>query len=288
MIVSMTAYGRRAVSQTWGQATWELRSVNHRYLDLNFKMPESFREWESEWRTLVGQTVFRGKLDCYLTFLPSAASAPRLQINTDLANQLIASCHALGEHQGVTPSIKAIEILRWPDVISTQARDLSNLKAPLTQLLTQALEDLTDTRKREGQQLAHILKAKLNLVLSQIALVKERLPLCLSAQKQKLTQKLSDVSASLDPQRLEQELVLFAQRIDVEEEVERLFTHVNEVMRTLDEKGAMGRRLDFLMQEMNREANTLGAKAADSVITAASIELKVLIEQMREQIQNVE
>ncbi|MGD9591910.1 MAG: YicC/YloC family endoribonuclease, partial [Candidatus Berkiella sp.] len=189
---------------------------------------------------------------------------------------------------GVTGDVKAIDILRWPEVISSQARDLGSLKEPLTQLLLQALSDLTDTRKREGQQLANILKTKLEQVLVQVDLVKERLPYCLASQKQKLTQKLSDIQATLDSQRLEQEMVLFATRIDVEEEVARLGTHVNEVLRALDEQGAMGRRLDFLMQEMNREANTLGAKAADTIVTGAAIELKVLIEQMREQIQNVE
>ncbi len=288
MIASMTAYGRRALQQDWGQATWELRSVNHRYLDLTFKMPDYFREWESEWRTLAGNYVFRGKVECYLNFFPSNRTAPRLEINTDLVNQLIASCQKVAEHSGVTPSIKAMELIRWPEVLTSQARDLSQLKTPLTTLLTQAFEDLVQTRKREGAQLAQMLKDKLSQVLEQVALVKERLPLCLQAQKHKLAQKLADIQSSLDSQRLEQELVLFAQRIDVEEEMERLATHAHEVMRTLGEVGAMGRRLDFLMQEMNREANTLAAKAADSGITAAAIELKVLIEQMREQIQNVE
>ncbi|MBS0286547.1 MAG: YicC family protein [Proteobacteria bacterium] len=288
MIASMTAYGRRALSQPWGQATWELRSVNHRYLDLTFKMPEGFREWENEWRSLAGNYVSRGKVECYLSFFPSHETAPKLQINMDLVKQLVSSCHAVAEHPGVTPTVKSMEILRFPEVLTSQTRDLSALKGPLTNLLEEAFSDLVQTRKREGQQLAHFIKDKLNQVLSHVALVKERLPLCLQAQKQKLMQKLADVQASLDPQRLEQELLLFAQRIDVEEEIGRLSTHTQEVARALNEKGAMGRRLDFLMQEMNREANTLAAKSQDGGITSAAIELKVLIEQMREQIQNVE
>ncbi len=287
MIVSMTAYGRRAVSASWGQATWELRSVNHRYLDITFKIPESFREWESEWRALLGNALHRGKIDCYLSFVPSSQSTPHLQVNTELVKQLVGCCHEI-EAFGVSGNIKAMEILRYPEVITQSARDLSALKAPLGDLLAHALDDLTLMRKREGQQLSQIIKEKLSQVTAQVELVKERLPLCLVTQKQKLTQKLSDIQASLDSQRLEQELVLFAQRIDIEEEIQRLLTHTTEVLRTIGEKGAMGRRLDFLMQEMNREANTLGAKSADSVITQAAIELKVLIEQMREQIQNVE
>ncbi len=288
MIASMTAYGRRALQQEWGQAVWELRSVNHRYLDLNFKMPEAFREWENEWRNLASTMVCRGKVECYLSFFPSTQTAPRLQINTELVNQLILNCHIVAEHPGVTPSIKAMELLRYPDVLTSKAQDLSHLKPALTTLLSQTLDDLVQTRRREGQQIAHMIKAKLNQVLEQVALVKERLPISLQGQKQKLTQKLADIQASLDPQRLEQELVIYAQRIDVEEEMERLSAHTTEVMHSLTAKEAVGRRLDFLMQEMNREANTLGAKAADNIITSAAIELKVLIEQMREQIQNVE
>ncbi|MBI2790603.1 MAG: YicC family protein [Gammaproteobacteria bacterium] len=288
MIASMTAYGRRALQKEWGQATWELRSVNHRYLDLTFKLPEYFREWESDWRSLANDFLQRGKVECNLTFFHSSQTAPRLQINTDLVSQLLANCQTVSEFPGVSPTIKAMEVLRWPDVMMTVAQDISHLKEPLTELFTQALQDLVQTRRREGSQLQKILKSKLNQVLEQVALVKEKLPLCLQAQKQKLMQKLTDIQSTIDPQRLEQELVLFAQRIDVEEEIERLYTHTQEVLRTLDDKGAMGRRLDFLMQEMNREANTLAAKAAENSVSQAAIELKVLIEQMREQIQNVE
>lgn len=288
MIASMTAYGRRALQKEWGQATWELRSVNHRYLDLTFRLPDYFREWESDWRALATDFLHRGKIECNLTFFHSHQSAPHLQINKDLVTQLVANCQKVSEFPGVSPSIKAMELLRWPEVVMTVAQDISHLKAPLTALFTQALEDLVQTRRREGSQLQQILKAKLNQVLEQVALVKEKLPLCLQAQRQKLIQKFTEFKTSVDPQRLEQELVLYAQRIDVEEEIERLFTHTQEVLRTLEDKGAMGRRLDFLMQEMNREANTLAAKASENSVSQAAIELKVLIEQMREQIQNVE
>lgn len=288
MIASMTAYGRRAIQQEWGQAIWELRSVNHRYLDLSFKLPENFREWEADWRNLGLNLLHRGKVECYLTFIPNQSTAPHLQINTELVNQLISSCQNIAEYPGVSPTIKAMELLRWPDVLITKARDISHLKGPLTELFTLTLEDLVESRKREGRQLSQILKGKLQQVLEQVAIVKEKLPLCLQAQRQKLIQKVAEVQVSIDPQRLEQELVLYAQRTDVEEEVERLVAHTKEVLRALEEKGATGRRLDFLMQEMNREANTLAAKAPENSVTQAAIELKVLIEQMREQIQNVE
>lgn len=288
MIASMTAYGRRATQQEWGQAVWELRSVNHRYLDLTFKLPENLREWEADWRHLATTALHRGKVECHLTFIPSHQSAPYLEVNADLVNQLLSNCQRVAEHPGVSPTIKAMELLRWPDVLITKPRDISHLQAPLTELFAAALADLVETRKREGKQLAQILKTKLQQVLEQVAIVKEKLPLCLQAQRQKLIQKVSEIQVSLDPQRLEQELVLFAQRTDVEEEVERLATHTKEVLRALDDEGAMGRRLDFLMQEMNREANTLAAKSPENTVTQAAIELKVLVEQMREQIQNVE
>ncbi len=288
MIASMTAFARQAIQKEWGQAIWELRSVNHRYLELSFKMPENFREWEVEWRNLATKTLHRGKVECHLSFFPSSQTAPLLQVNTGLVEQLLASYHIVTQYPGVNATLNAMELLRWPEVLIAATRDISQLQEPLTQLLTVALQNLTEVRQREGQQLRHLLEDKLAQVMVQVAIVRENLPLSLQAQKQKLIQKLEEVQISADPQRLEQEMVLYAQRIDVVEEMERLVAHTQEVQRTLMGDEAMGRRLDFLMQEMNREANTLAAKALDVNVRQAAIELKVLIEQMREQIQNIE
>jgi uncharacterized protein (TIGR00255 family) len=287
MIASMTAFARAAALQEWGQATWELRSVNHRYLDLTFKMPDSFREWEVDWRNLLAKTFQRGKVECHLSFLPSAQTAPPLQINNNLVNQLLNSAKSLSTQEAVSPGIKVMELLRWPEVLRQGAADYSELKLPLTALLTKAAEQLLATRHQEGAALKVVIEAKLAQVLQQVAIVKERLPLCIEAQRQRIVQKLADIQANVDPERLEQELVFYAQRMDVEEEVDRLVTHVKAVEQALVSP-ASGRRLDFLMQEMNREANTLGAKSSDSLVTKAAVELKVIIEQMREQIQNVE
>ncbi len=287
MIASMTAFARAAALQEWGQATWELRSVNHRYLDLTFKMPESFREWEVEWRNVLSKTLQRGKVECHLSFLPSAKTAAPLQLNENLVSQLLNSVKTLATQAAVSPDVKVMELLRWPDVLRQGAADYSELKLPLTTLLTQAGALLVKTRQQEGAALKVVLDAKSMQVLEQVRVVKERLPLCIEAQKQKITQKLADINANVDKERLEQELVFYAQRMDVEEEVDRLVTHVKAVEEALKSPGS-GRRLDFLMQEMNREANTLAAKSSDSLVTKAAVELKVIIEQMREQIQNVE
>ncbi|MGE3320369.1 MAG: YicC/YloC family endoribonuclease [Candidatus Berkiella sp.] len=287
MIASMTAFARAAQLQEWGQATWELRSVNHRYLDLVFKMPEGFREWEVKWRNLLAQTLLRGKVECYLSFMPSAKAAPPIQINNNLVNQLLNGAQSLAQHEMLSPKIRVMELLRWPDVVRAGSADYSELELPLTTLLRQAAELLVKTRQQEGAALKEVIAAKLEQVLYQVSLVKARLPLCVEAQKQKILQKLAEIEMNIDKERLEQELVFYANRMDVEEEVDRLVTHVKAVEEALATKGS-GRRLDFLMQEMNREANTLAAKSADSLVTKAAVELKVIIEQMREQIQNVE
>ncbi|MBS0288891.1 MAG: YicC family protein [Proteobacteria bacterium] len=288
MIASMTAYGRQALQKEWGQATWEIRSVNHRYLDLSFKIPEYCREWENEWRTLIGNQIHRGKVECYLSFLPSRITAQQLKINTDLVEKLLLGCQTLASYAEISPVINVMELLAWPEVLMPQAPDLSPLREPLTSLLNQTLQDLVKTRMQEGNHISEILRAKLNQVLTYVDLIKERVPLCVQTQKQRLKQKILEIPADFDEQRLEQEIVLFAQKSDIEEEVARLETHVKAVLQALSEKGAIGRRLDFLMQEMNREANTLASKSPDNHIISAAIELKVLIEQMREQIQNLE
>lgn len=284
----MTAFARVFGQHDWGQATWEIRSVNHRYLDLSFKLPESLREWEASWRNLAHTFLQRGKVECYLTFIPSEKIATSYKINKNLVVQLINNCQVLMQYPGISSKLQAMDLLRWPEVLIADTPDLSPVQESLTLLLQKALEELVETRCREGQQLVGILHKKLEQISKEVETIKERLPLCLQAQRQKIKQKFEELNLSCASERLEQELVLYAQRVDVEEEVERLATHVKEVIRVLNSKGAAGRRLDFLMQELGREANTLAAKAPDIKVSQAAIELKVLIEQMREQVQNVE
>lgn len=288
MVASMTAFGRCATQQDWGQAVWELRSVNHRYLDLSFKIPESFRAWEIPWRNQLAKLLQRGKVECHLSFQPSAQLAPHLEVNKNLVEQLILSCQQLSQYSQVDTRLKARDLLIWPGVLTTRAKEISSLEEPLTKLLLAAAQELNQTRYREGEQLKQLLQDKLAQIACYVQKAEQKLPTVLSLQREKLLHKLQEIQTALDPQRLEYELVLFAQRIDVQEEIDRLKTHIQEVQRNLNSHQSQGRRLDFLMQEMNREANTLGAKAADDEIANAAIELKVLIEQMREQIQNVE
>lgn len=288
MIASMTAFARDAAQGEWGDATWEIRSINHRYLDLTFKIPEIFREWEQSWRHLVAKKLNRGKVDIYLTYHSSQQTINHYELNRPLVDQLVSNCQTLMQYPGVSSTVQATELLRWPEVLIQQHRDLSTLKSPLTELLSVALDKLVESRQREGGAIAEFLLSKLKQISAHAARVRQHLPVCLQAQRQKMIHKFDEIQATMDPQRLEQEMVYYTQRMDVEEEMDRLDTHIKEVNRVISEGGAAGRRLDFLMQELGREANTLSSKSLSTDVTQEAIELKVLIEQMREQIQNVE
>lgn len=288
MIASMTAFARGSAQGEWGQAVWEIRSVNHRYLDLNFKISDNFREWEQSWRHLAAKTLHRGKVDCALIYLPSEQTAAQYQLNKGLVEQLVSHVQAVAKMPGVSASCTAFELLRWPEVLLPSPKDLAFLKSPLTDLFEKTLTQVEETRFREGEAIAEHLLQKLEQIPSHIATVRGQLSECREMLKQKILQKVKELQLTLDPQRLEQELVLYIQRMDVEEELERLETHTKEATRIIKQKGPAGRRLDFLMQEMGREANTLASKSQNTRVTQEAIELKVLIEQMREQIQNVE
>lgn len=288
MVASMTAFARCTAQGEWGQAIWEIRSVNHRYLDLNFKISDNFREWEQSWRHLAAKILHRGKVDCLLTILPSEQTGVHYQLNKGLINQLISHQETIMQCSGVRGSFSAFELLRWPEVLLPAPQDLSFLKSSLTDLFEKALTLLESTRVREGEAIAQYLIQKLNQMLVHLKVVKKQVPECSEALRQKIIQRVEELQITLDPQRLEQELVLYIQRTDVEEELERLQMHVKEAIRVIEQKEPMGRRLDFLMQEMGREANTLASKSQNTSVTQEAIELKVLIEQMREQIQNVE
>lgn len=288
MITSMTAFARVTGQGEWGSATWEVRSVNHRHLDLSFKISDNFREWEQNWRHLAAKSLHRGKVDCYLTYVSSRQTRGEYRLNQELVDELVSNCQAMMQYPGVSEKLSALDLLRWPEALTQLPGDLSLLESPLTALLDKALSKLVEVRQQEGKALAQFIVGRMKQSLIHLEKVRKFLPASINAQKQKIMQKLSDIQASVDPHRLEQEFVFYAQRMDVEEEMDRFETHANEVIRVIEAGGPVGRRLDFLMQELGREANTLSAKSLNLDVTQEAIELKVLIEQMREQIQNVE
>lgn len=288
MIRSMTAFARQEDAGAWGAITWELRSVNSRYLDVNTRLPEDFRVLEPIVRDHVSARVSRGKLDCTLRFQPGAEQVAHFSVNTELVSRLAGALNQIGHQidQSSTPS--AIDIMRWPGVIEASAPDVDIVAEEVLRVLDTALSELVDTRMREGQKISELLAQRCQEVDSIVQQIQVELPMMQRLTRERLFSRLTEVSDKLDNDRLEQEMVIFAQKMDVSEELERLATHVVEVRRVLAQDKPVGRRLDFLMQEMNREANTLGSKAVHAHTTQASVELKVFIEQMREQIQNIE
>lgn len=287
MILSMTAFARTATQEVWGEAVWELRSVNHRHFDLKIKLPDFCREWEMSWRQYLAEHIGRGKVDAILTFNPSPENASAMTLNTSIVEQLLLNVEQLGRYEGVTNEVKAIDLLKWPQVLSAKTPDFAALNAPLTQLLAQATSDLVKARSDEGKQMALFLTQKNADLQKQLDTVVKAQPRVLEAHKAKLKQKLAELTATIEPERLAQEWVYYAQKADIEEEITRLQTHIQEMNRHLHQGGTIGRRLDFLMQEMNREINTMASKSMSDDITATTIEMKVIVEQMREQIQNI-
>ena len=284
---SMTAFARQTIECDWGTATWEIRSVNHRYLETNFRMPETVREIEMTLRELARKHLQRGKVDFSLQ-LNIVQSTGSIAINDELVTQCISACERLAQQMDNPAQISPLDILRWPGALKEADVDRDALKQTIVELFKGALKQLKEGRQREGEKLQLLIEQRLKSIAAEVAKVRDHLPLLLSAQKQKIIDRLHDVSDNLDSERLEQELVFLAQKADVDEELDRLDTHLTEIRWVLKRKEPIGRRLDFLMQELNREANTLGSKSIASDTTKSSVELKVLIEQMREQIQNIE
>jgi uncharacterized protein (TIGR00255 family) len=287
----MTAFARLSGEGAWGRATWELRSVNHRYLEMSMRLPEELRGLESAVRERVDKYLKRGKLDCTLRFEAPTNVAPALTINFALARQLVDACARIGEMAPSVAPVNATDILRYPGVINTEAADLDALSEAVLKLLEQVLKTMVEVREREGGKLRTLLEQRCAEARTRVTNLRTQLPAIIDGIKTRWltrTQEVLQAGASLDAARLEQETALLIQRLDVAEELDRLDTHIEEVLRVLAKEKVAGRRLDFLMQEMHREANTLGSKSAHIDTTGASVDLKVLIEQMREQIQNIE
>ncbi|SDH70654.1 TIGR00255 family protein [Pseudomonas benzenivorans] len=287
MIHSMTAFARAEQAGPNGTLSWELRSVNHRYLEPHLRLPEAFRDLEGAVREALRQGLSRGKVECTLRYAEDSAGKP-LQVDRQRAAQLIAAAESVAGLIKQPAALNPLEVLGWPGVLVADAADPQALNQAALALFHQALDELKKGRSREGAELAKLLGERLDGILAEVAALRELVPQMLAAQRQKILDRCAEMQAELDPQRLEQELVLLAQKSDVAEELDRLSTHVGEVRRVLKAGGQAGRRLDFLMQELNREANTLGSKAFDPRSTQAAVNLKVLIEQMREQVQNIE
>ncbi len=287
MIRSMTAFARQERQTQWGHLCWEIRSVNHRYLDISVRLPEELRGLELTVREHLQQHLRRGKVDCTLYFQPNTQQLAQLNINLPLVQQLWQAIQTVNQVTGQTTPPSAIEILRWQGVLDSQPVDLEALAAVVLELCQATSGQLIAQREREGDQLAHLLTQRCDAILTEIQRVRVDLPLILNGLRERLQTRLSEV-AELNPERLEQEVVLFTQKMDVAEELDRAETHLKEVRQVLQKNEAVGRRLEFLVQELHREANTLGSKSNHINTTRSSVELKVLIEQVREQTQNIE
>ncbi len=287
MIHSMTAFARREAETPAGTLTWELRSVNHRYLDVGLRLPEELRGLEPRIREAIQARVKRGKVDVGLWLARVAGT----ELSLD-AEQLRRVTAVAEEAQrlvgGRLETLRAIDVLRWPGVLKGGALDVEGLGQEALALLARALDELVENRAREGARLQEFLLARLAGMEQIVGDTKKLLPDIQRLYRERLETRLKEIKEQLEPARLEQEIVLFANRTDVAEELDRLTAHFAEIRRVLSGAEQAGRRLDFLMQELNREANTLASKSADLRQTNASVELKVLIDQMREQIQNIE
>ena len=287
MASSMTAFAREQAHGEHGELTWEIRSVNHRYLETTVRLPEELRAIEPTVRERVGARLSRGKVECGLRYRPAGDASVELTLNNVLVEQILAAAETMAHrlHSSHHPSI--MDVLRWPGVVESPARDYGAVQQAALAQLDVALDTLVETRRREGDRLRELIAQRNAAMREQVEIARRRMPVVIDALRERLRSRVNEV-AEADPNRLEQELAILAQRLDIDEEMDRLLTHLDEVDRVLRSGEAMGRRLDFLMQELNREANTLGSKSADSETTAASVEMKVLIEQMREQVQNIE
>ena len=288
MISSMTAFGRTEETGPEGHTVWEIRTVNHRYLEISLRLPEELRMLEGRFRECISARISRGKVDCTLRYEPPYSEYNALPVNTELVRALLSAAASITAITPHTAPLNALDILRWPGVINRTTPDPEIIGGHLLRLLAQTLDVLEESRRREGVKLKAILVERCDAAMKIVKNIKVRIPEIITGLREKLLTKAKELKVELDPERLEQEILLLTQKYDVSEEMDRLETHISEVRRVLDQKEPVGRRLDFLMQELNREANTLGSKAAHYDCTTASVELKVLFEQMREQIQNIE
>jgi len=284
----MTAFARQTVENELGTLTWELKSVNHRFSEVSLRLPEDLRPAEVQIRELITQVVNRGKIDANLRYQAPSAQVASYQVDQNMINVIATLNQDLRQQLPDLAPLRTIDVLKWPGVLVAREIDNSQLLAVTINLLQAALTELTETREREGEKLKQMLLDRCQAMAAEVKKVQDRIPVAISALRQRLQEKLEEWKADLDETRLEQEVAFLCNKSDVAEEMDRLLAHIEEVRRVLEQDQPIGRRLDFLMQELNREANTLSSKSPDTELTRASVELKVLIEQMREQVQNIE
>jgi len=292
MIYSMTGYAAMSEELSLGTLSIEIRSVNHRYLDVQFRLPDELRSFEPGMREMLAARLSRGKVECRVGFVRKPASQVPLRLNTALLDQLVELDRRVRTHLPGSASLTVSDVIRWPGIVEADTLPLEVLREQLMSLLERALDDFTASRAREGDKLSAVLLERTARMQELVDMVKPRIPQVVAGYQERLGARLRDAlsstAAEIDEDRVRQELVMFAAKVDVEEELARLVAHLAETRRVLAAGGAVGKRLDFLMQELNREANTLGSKSVDVDVSQASMELKVLIEQMREQVQNIE
>ena len=289
MIRSMTGFARRERQGPWGTLTCELRSVNHRYLELSLRLPDDLRGLENDARQLLSGSLRRGKVDAGVYLKGAPAGAASLEINRAVVEQVVAGAAEVSAIAGgAAASLNPLDVLRWPGVIRDAERDVTPMAAAAVELLKETAADLNDARAREGARIRDMLAQRCEALRDLVSVVRARLPEVSARIRTRVLERVAQLGTTIDAERLEQEIALLAYKMDVEEELDRLGSHIAETLQVIDSKEPAGRRLDFLMQEFNREANTLSSKSQDSETTRAAVDMKVLIEQMREQVQNVE
>jgi uncharacterized protein (TIGR00255 family) len=287
MTNSMTAFARNQAEFPWGSLIWEIRSVNHRYLEPAFRLPEQLRHIETGLRDILRSTISRGKVDAQLKFLPNVSDGNQIPINESLLEQLSQAVRKISTVTGSNET-SPLDILKWPGIIQEKGQESKVIEEESLSLFKSTLSLLVEHRTREGNEMKAAVENRLDGITEILGDIRKCLPDILAAQQNKLKDQVSNLATEVDPERLEQELVLIVQKADIHEEIDRLDAHVKEVRHILARKEPIGRRLDFLMQELNREANTICSKSIVTETTLNAVELKVLIEQMREQIQNIE
>lgn len=288
MIRSMTAFARQDTQEDWGTLTCEIRTVNHRYLEPSFRLPEALRELENSFREQLRKQLRRGKVDVAIRLQTTEAASQGFEIDEDVAHAVNEAANHINKMLDNPAHISALDILRWPGVLASTEQDYGPARKAAGELFERTVSELVTVREREGERLRPLFEDRLTTMGKLVAEVRERMPELIRAQEEHLKNRFEQAKVEIDPDRIAQEMVMLAQKSDVAEELDRLDAHITEVSETLQGDDAIGRRLDFLMQELNREANTLSSKSIDARVTRAAVDLKVLIEQMREQVQNLE
>lgn len=293
MIYSMTAYANANVQKEWGNAKWEIKSVNHRYLELSFKLPERLRSLELPLRELSKNKIQRGKVECWLHLEETNGQEDTLKCNHALVKQLAILSNEIQEHF-INPhfqtafTLSPLEVLKWPEVLTIKEIDLEAISQDILSSFESALTNLLQQRAREGETLRMLILERLQEIGDIIKTIQNRIPTVIKSHREKISDRLNELKTEINPERFEQEMVYFLQKMDITEELDRLSTHIQACQEALQKGGVLGRHLDFLMQEFNRETNTLASKSTDIDIIQKTVELKVLIEKIREQVQNLE